>query len=204
MSDDDRQRPAGLWVIGILALVLGTMGACGGTFGVVGLFFQDAVAEMNDDIQASQPDPQLREINRDMQRELMEVAQGFKWPNLAVQLLNILASFVLIVGGILLFRWHPSATTAMMVGLALSIVVDLAAGGLQTAIGIQNMAVMDEFAQRMGELGDPAAQRMMGGIMRASGSFGLCMGIGWALAKIGFYVGSIVYLRKEKVRRLFA
>lgn len=204
MSDEDRQRPAGIWIVGILALVLGTMGACGGTIGVVGLFFQDAMAEMNDDLQASQPDAQMREINREMQRELMDVAQGFKWPNLALQLFNVLASFVLVVGGILLFRWHPSAVMAMMIGLGLSIFVDLAMGGLQVAIGIQNMAVMDEYAQRMGELGDPAAQRMMGGIMRASGSFGLCMGIGWALAKIGFYVGSIVYLRKEKVRSLFA
>jgi len=203
MSDDSRERTAGIWVVGILALILGAMGACGGTFSVIGLFFQDAMVQMNDDLQASQPDPQLREINRDMQREIMEVAQGYKWPNLALQLLNVLASFALIVGGILLFRWHPSAVMAMMIGLGLSIFVDLSLGGIQTAIGIQNMAVMDTYAQRMGELGDPAAQRMMGGIMRASGSFGLCMGVGWALAKIGFYVGSIVYLRKEKVRALF-
>ena len=201
---EERQRPVGIWIIGILALVLGAMGSCGGSLSMVGLFFQDAVAEMNDDLQANQPDQQLADIQRDMNHALMEVAQGFKWPNLAAQLFNIIASFMLIVGGILLFRWHPSAVMAMMIGLGLSIFVDLAMGGLQTAIGIQNMAVMDEYAQRMGELGDPAAQRMMGGIMRASGSFGLCMGIGWALAKIGFYAGSIIYLRKEKVRTLFA
>ena len=111
---------------------------------------------------------------------------------------------ILLIGAILLFRWHPQGPTIFLVAAALSIVADLAVAGVGVAIQQQTMAAIGEITDRLGNGGDPAAERMMSGILRASGTFGLCFALGWLGAKLGAYVGSIVYLRKGTVRALFA
>jgi len=204
MTTDSSERTVGLWVIGIVAVCLGLLGSCAGTFGVFSIAVQDSVAQMQDDLQQNQPNEELRELNREMQRETMEVARQFRIPSLIGNIVNVLASFALMIAAILLFRWHPSAPIIFIGAVAFSIVADLIVGGVGVIVQQQTVQVMEEFTQRMGEASsDPGAQRMLSSVMRASGTFGLCMAIGWLVAKLGFYVGAVVYLRKETVRALF-
>ncbi|MCB9595786.1 MAG: hypothetical protein H6719_23895 [Sandaracinaceae bacterium] len=202
---DKPDRPAGLWVVTMLAIVLGGLGSCGGTVGLASLAVQDSVAEMQENLQQNQPDPRIREMNQQMQRRSLEIAREWRIPTAIANVVNVLGSFFLLIGAILLFRWHPQGPTIFLVAAVVSIFADLAVGGVGVIVQQQTVAAMEEAMSTLGEAsGDPGAQRMMSGVMRASGTFGLCFAVGWLLAKVGFYVGSIVYLRKGTVRSLFA
>ncbi|MCA9605470.1 MAG: hypothetical protein KC619_07735 [Myxococcales bacterium] len=206
MTDTKPDRPAGLWVVAILAIVLGGLGTCGGLFGLFSAAIQDGVAEMQENLQRNNPNPnpEMRRMNEEIQRTSLEIQRTWRIPTVIAQVVNLFASFLLLIGAILLFRWHPQGPTIFLVAAALSIVADLAVAGVGVAIQQQTMAAIGEITDRLGNGGDPAAERMMSGILRASGTFGLCFALGWLGAKLGAYVGSIVYLRKGTVRALFA
>lgn len=205
MSDETKpDRPAGLWIVAILAIILGGLGTCGSGFGLLGAAIQDTVAEMQENLQRNDPNPQLREMNRQIQERSLEIQRRWRIPTVIAQVVNLLGSLVLLVGAILVFRFHPQGPMVFIAAAAISIVADLAVAGVGVLVQQQTMAAMEEITTNLGTGGDPAAERMMSGILRASGTFGLCFALGWLAAKLGAYVGSIVYLRKGTVRALFA
>lgn len=201
----ERTRPGGIWAVSIFAITLGALGTCGGAFGAFGLAFQEtAVRAQQDMTRRTEQDPVAAEINIEMQERTLEVGRRYRVPQIAVTILNVLASLLLAIGGVLLLLWRPQATTIFFAAVALSIVVDLASGGLGIWVQQETMSVMQESMQRLAEhQGDPEAGRLIGGITQASGSAGLCFAIFWMLAKIGGYLGSVFYLRKPDVQSLF-
>ncbi len=203
MSDEAKpDRPAGLWVVAILAIVLGGLGSCGSVVGLGSVAIQDSVVEMQRDLQQHEPNPELRRMNEELQQRSLEIAQAWRIPTVAAQIVNLVGSFALLIAAILLFRWHPNAPMIFIGAAALSILADLAVGGVGVIVQQQTVAAMEEVTAGLGGT-DPAVERMMSGVMRASGTFGLCFALGWLVAKLAAYVGSIVYLRKETVRALF-
>jgi len=204
MSIESRERPAGLWIIAIIAILLGVMGSCAGTFGLGTLAVQDQLAEFQERAQENEPNAELREINREMQSQTMEIARAWRIPSAVGNVANLLASFALMIAALLLFRWHPSAGAIFIGAVAFSIVADLLVGGVGMIVQQQTMVVMEEFGQRIGQAsGDASTERVMGGAMKASGALGLCFSLGWLGAKLGFYISAIIYLRREAVRALF-
>ncbi|MBX3269703.1 MAG: hypothetical protein KF729_05555 [Sandaracinaceae bacterium] len=203
MTNDSVTRPPGLWAVAILALVLGSLGSCGGVLGLVNVALQESMVQMQETLQQHEPNPAMREMNAQIQRRSLEIASAWRVPMIAGQGVNVLGSLLLLVAGILLFRWHPQAPTIFFVAVALSIVADLLVGGVGLIVQRQTVAALTEVTANLSGSGDPAAERMMGSVLRASGTFGFCFAIGWLVAKLGTYVGSVVYLRKEPVRALF-
>ncbi len=204
MSTESRERPVGLWVIGIVAILLGLLGSCAGSLGVVSVAMQDQLAGLQEQNLQNQPNPEMQEIQREMQEQTMEIARAWRIPSLLGNITNLIASVGLVIGALLLFRWHPNASTIFLGAVVFSIVADLLVGGVGVIVQQQTMVVMEEFGRRLGEAsGDPSTQRVMGGAMKATGAFGICFALGWLIAKLGFYVPALVYLRREAVRALF-
>ena len=204
MSVERRERPVGLWVIAIIAILLGGLGSCAGTFGVASIATQDRLAELQRDIQQDQPNEEMRRLNVEMQDRVQEIARAWRIPSLIGNVANLLASFLLMIAAILLLRWHPNAGGIFIGAIVFSIIADLIVGGVGVAVSQQTMVVMEDFGRRVGEAsGDPAAERVMGGAMKAGSAFGVCFAIGWLIAKLGFYVSALIYLRRQSVRVLF-
>lgn len=194
----DQSRPAGLWIVGIMAIVLGGLGCCGGTFQLVSVALQDAIIEA---VEQAGGDAPGQEFQREVNRRSLEIARSWRVPTIASLVANMLGSLLLLLAAILLFTWNPNAVMVFMGAAAFSILVDTASAGLGIAIQQETMAAMQQAASEIGTGGN---DRLMGGIVRASGNLGLCWAIGWLVAKLSFYVGSVLYLRKETVRGLFA
>ncbi len=201
MSDDRTRAPA-LWVVGILAILLGMLGSCGGLFGIGGPLLQDSVLAAQQDLldRVGQTDEQAQR-QLEIQRISVEIARRYRVPTMSGQLLNLVSSFALIIGAILLFRWSPSTfavIAAACVGSALADVI----------VGVVGVLVQQESAEAMAALlggsGDPQADRVAQGVFRASGTFGICFAAGWLVAKLAFYAGALLYLRRPAVRAEFA
>lgn len=204
MSTDTRERTIGIWLIAIMALAIGALGSCGGSFQLVGLLVQDALVGVQEDLANAQPTTRGAELQREMNAELMEVASAWRIPAAIAQVGNVLVSLVLLVAGVLILRWHPKAPMIFMAAAILGIVIDLALGGLAVGQQLQTIPITERYMQQIAEIGaDPATERMMGGVAKASGALGFCFTAGWLLIKLGAYIGGIVYLRREPVRRLF-
>lgn len=206
MSTENRERPVGLWVIAIIAILLGSFGGCAGAFGLLTLATQDQLADLQQSFtQTGQNTEELRQINEQMQADVAEITHAFQVPLLLANLANVMASSALLIAAILLLRWHPMALGFCTGAIALSIAADLFLGAVSAAVQQQTLVVMEDFGQRLGEAsGGATAQHLMGGVMKASGAVGLCVGVSWLCAKLGFYVSAIIHVRRQKVRALFA
>ena len=93
MTDTKPDRPAGLWVVAILAIVLGGLGTCGGLFGLFSAAIQDGVAEMQENLQRNNPNPnpEMRRMNEEIQRTSLEIQRTWRIPTVIAQVVNTAA-----------------------------------------------------------------------------------------------------------------
>lgn len=195
---EERTRPAGLWVVGILAIVIGGLGSCGGALQLGSIAMQDAVMEFVEQVGGDDP---TQEFQRAVNRRSLEIARDWRVPTVATLIANVLGSLALLISAILLFTWNPNAVVVFIAAAVFSILVDSVSAGLGVVIQQETMGAMQRVAEEIGTGGN---DRMMRGIVQATGNLGICWAIGWLLAKVAFYAGGIVYLRKETVRGLFS
>lgn len=198
----DRERPGGIWAVGIAAIVLAVLGGCGGVYQLGTVMLQDVVA---DAIERADPqgggDPGRGDRRSlDIQRRSLEVARAYRAPTVVAQIGNVFSSFVLLLAAILLFIWHPNAIVVFMVAIGLSAFADLANGALSVVVGFETIEALGELART----GNEALDQRLGAVVAASGSLGICWSVGWCLVKLGFYAGAAAYLRRGVVRALFS
>lgn len=202
----DRKRPGGLLLVIVAGFALGGLGSCAGTVSIASLFVQPKLQELTRTMaeMSSAGDPALYDQQLRMQEELEAVQAGMRPAVLAHQVGNLLASIALVAACVMLLRWSPRALGIFTIAALLSIVVDAAGGGLQLWVQRASSEVLQRYMTDLGSGAPPGAERAMGTLMSASANAGICFGLAWTLAKLGAYVGSLVYLRKADVRALFA
>jgi len=199
----DRQRPPGIWVLAIGAILLGALGACGGVY-------QLGAAALREPMLAAMRDAEQRHAaahpedppnhGAELQGRALEIAAGWQIPVVAAQAGNVLVSLFLLVCAILLLRWHPAAVVATLLALGIGAIVDLTNGGLSVAVSLETTRAMAEMAS---EVGGSAGARGAS-FVTASGSVGVCFAAGWTLVKLGFYAFGALTLRRPSVRSLFS
>lgn len=197
------ERPAALLAIVILGILLGGLGTCMGCTGVVGQMFNDRMTAFSEQAWANQP-PQMAEAQRSMQRQVQAVTDRFRPGLIALGLANMATSLGLLIGGILLLRWHPRGPSIFVAVAVASAVTDALAGGvgliLQQAMGEVMRNAMEGMA---GASQVPGGSRLFRGVATGATAASMCFGGFWALLKLSYYGASAFYLRKANVRAMF-
>lgn len=179
-------RPRSLTAICILAIILGSMGAAGGLFGVLGLLLQEPLARMQEGL--GPPDAQLQEFNRGMM-EVNRTYAPLQWIGMP---LNAVVSICLLIGGILSLRPNRSARQFLMAALIASIPLDLGLMAIGVLVQLSAVKLMEESLPNSGP--------PMGSFMRVAGMAWMAFGLLMVLAKLVYYGWGVAALRSEKVR----
>lgn len=203
----DKKRPGGLTAVVIVGLILGSLGTCGGLSSVVSLAMQDQMQAFSRQMaeMSAQGNPTLLEQQLVMQERVNELNQQWKPALYSHQIVNLLASLVLLAGAILLLKWKPSGPEIFTAGALASILADGGGGVIAVLYQLEIGTVLQEYMS--GLTSDPAlagAEASMNAIGAASTRAGMLFGVAWVAIKLGFYGYGIVLLRKPNVRALFA
>jgi hypothetical protein len=202
-------RPGQLLAIAVIGIILGSLGGCGGLVGLAGGVMQGRMMEQQVEIlersgmPAEQVDRQRRMVDR------MRAVTAEWLPFTAThQVLNIVASVVLLGASVMLLRWSATGPSLFVVAAAANLIVDT--GGafvgalVQRETSEMTREMMREVSAGAGAPPPPGMGDMMEGFVQASAWMGMCLAGGWVLLKLGFYVWGVVYLRKPEVRARFS
>jgi hypothetical protein len=204
----NRTRPAGLTAITIIGLMLGFLGVCGGSTSLVSLGAQDSIQQFSREVieVSSQGDETLYRQQMEMQERTEALSASWKPALLACQTLNLLASFVLVAGCVMVLQWKRSGLRVLAAAVIASLVVDAGTGVVTMLYQLDFLALMEEHTAMM-TAGDPAlagAERTMRAATAAGATISLLFALGWVVVKLAYYVVSLLYVRKPNVRELFA
>lgn len=199
-------RPGAVTAIAIIGILLGILGTCGGLSSLTSLAVQEQLNAFSRELTLStQGSGGFAEAQLAMQERIAEVTLAWRPALFGHQLLNLLSSLALALGCVLLLRTHSKALAIVIGAAIVGIVVDLGGGALTAMHQLEVGAILEEsFAATAAS--DPLladAERSVNAIAKASAQTGILFGVLWALAKAGFYVFTIVRLRKPDVKTLF-
>lgn len=202
------QRPTALSVVCVLAIVI----AC---FGILSIISSIAAATGNArglDRMFNMPgqNREMVQIQQQLQQEM--AAAGKPWRAYQI-LLDILLAIVcagLIAGGVKTFRLRKPGIALLTASMLVAIPVEVARGTVNVLVSRNMSDVTARFTERvmrLGTAGQPAPPPGTGGLPWIM-QFGFYMAaaaiVAWAIFKVCFFVGSMIYLRKPVVRTLFA
>ncbi|MFK7991158.1 MAG: hypothetical protein AB8I08_34385 [Sandaracinaceae bacterium] len=196
----DRVRPPVLWIAGTFVVLLGLLGACGGAFGIGNVLLQGPMMDAQRDLLegSGQSDAEVRR-QLELQSQTLEITERWQLPMIGGQVLNVLSSLLLLVAGVLLFRWSPLTFKVLVAACIGAAIADLLLGGIGMLVQRETMALMSETMVT----GDAEVDRLTSGFARAGATSGICFGIGWVLAKLGVYAGALWAVGRSSHRTLF-
>lgn len=180
---EGRDRPASLWAVGILSILMALLGGCGGLWNLGSMAAQDQMLAMRDRALGDQQRTDAQQAQVDFGDRVVEVQRGFRPAMIAGQALNLLGAFGLLIGAILLFRWSPATFVVMAGACGISAVADITTG----VVGVLTSNATLEVIQEAGANGADAAQ--------IGGYVGTVFAAGWGLAKLAFYAGALLAVR---------
>lgn len=178
-----RETPFGLKAVCIMAIVFGGLGVLGGSFGILGLFLKQDRPAMGNAAQI-----RFNERLQEHTRKMRPVQLVLVPSALAVSVLLLAAG----ISGLKL-----QGLGLLRLAFAASLVIDSIAAAYGISAQLKVLDLMQELFRSEG-----AGSPLLTG-MKIGARFGLTFAVGWMLAKIGFYVGSLVFLGKRAVRDAF-
>jgi len=187
--DQSATRPAGLYVVGIGAMLFGLLGMCTQGLTIVNAAQQrETMAQLSND------------LGDESFRQFMELQASTYVPNLVSASFGVLVALALLVFGAMTIARSGIAlwTPAVLIG---AVVVEL----LQLALALYFQLKTAEVMSDMTGGFDAGLGGGMGleSMMSAAMGIGLCLLGGWALGKCAFFGASAAYLRKPEIRQLF-
>jgi hypothetical protein len=202
----DRKRPGPLQTVVVVGCILGGLGSCGGLTGVVGNLLQSGMQGFSRSIleASSQGNDDILRQQLEMQERVEALTAEHQVTGVGVAVLNLLASIALLAGSIQLIRWRAAGLSLFTTAAIASVVADLASGGFGIFIQLRTSSIMREHMSTVSDPGlPPGFDQTMGAMMDASASVGMCFGVLWVLAKMGFYIYGIVTVRNPAIRALY-
>jgi hypothetical protein len=193
------KRPVGLLIIGVVILVLASMGFMGSIFGAVMLAVNGGKVDYKQQL-GSQPNV---EVNPEAMAKLQDFAPSHSAKNIGITIAGLVVSILLVlgsIGAIYPFKWGPGL---LSIGCIAAVFFLIAQGVIvmmimNDIVGVMN-AYPDNFFSPKGDVDDRAVE-MMGTVMRIT--YTVIPIVTWILnaAKSIFYVAVVAYLRKKNVR----
>jgi hypothetical protein len=199
-------RPGWLSIVCVLCIVLGALGLVNSVFGAFGM----VVGPRFQQFMAAQPKPgmpdDLKEAQEKMQADIYKIQAKYIWPLGISMLLRLGVCTVLLVGGIRCLNMVEPGRRLLIIACSIALVFDLLQAIFQMVITVENMTVVNEFMETMANRTGNAPKELEV-IMKTVSSvirfFSLGLICVIALAKIGFYIFSVLYLQKPHIMVLF-
>jgi hypothetical protein len=196
-------------------MVLGGLFGCCGITSLGGQVMNRAMNPMMQQLTAS--DPQNPAANEFMERNAAFQARIFPIA-LTTGLLGLLHAIALLTGGIMAYNGRASGRSLLALVCTIGIGVELVNGGLGLYLSRETNAMTEEMMKTTFAAGTPAAgteqteeqkqaqemgQKFASGAARAGSILGIVMLVFFFVLKTGYYVLSVLYLRREDVVRFF-
>lgn len=200
------RRPGWLSVSCVLCIVLGALGLVNSVFGTAGMIIGPRFQKF----MANQPQPGIDEdfkkAQEKMQEDMYKIQTKYIWPLGVSIVLRLAVCTLLLVGGIRCLNMSEQGRKLLIIACSTALVFDLLQAILQMVITVENMTVMNEFMETMASRAQNGPKELEA-IMKAVSSFIRFFSLGLiciiALAKIGFYIFSVLYLQKPHIMALF-
>jgi len=204
-------RPTSVTVIAIVAIVLGSLSTCCGLYAGFGLVMTDRLQAMSDQMaQVGQPEGSASvRAQREMQAELVTFQAGWAPFTGSFVVIQLLVALLSILGGALALSAKPIGRSMLMGAFGLGTVFELGRSVVETLMQFQVIAITQRYMTQIvaaSQNGRPLPAgfgQTMGAVMGGASIAGIVFMLLWALIKIGYYVSSLVLLRREEVRRFF-
>lgn len=179
--------------LAVVAIMLGVMGVIGGCCGAVSNMASGAMLEAQGELLGAQGMP-----GAEQQRELVAATQELTakyGPFLVLaQLLNVVASILLIVSGAFTLQGNEKVATLVFIGCGANALVDL---GLASVTMLQQMETQRVTRGLLVPAGaDPNLGRAMETGMQAGMFLGVCFVVGWLLVKLAYYLAAALVSRR--------
>lgn len=201
-------RPAWLTTVCVICIVLGALGlinSLAGSIGVIGGRRFQAVFRMPAGAGASD---NMKDAQKKFEDDIYGVLKKYWWPVVATMLVRFAVAVLLLVGGIRSLGLHESGRKTLLTACIIALPLELGYAILQTFMQLENMTAMNSFAESFGQSlpqnqNNANVGKTMQYIFRASMIASIAFATLIALAKIGFYTFSILYLQRFPIRALF-
>ena len=204
------RRPGGLTAICVITLVLGGLGLIASLVGLAALAAQDQIQKTF--AVKSQPGmpENFAKTQQEMQAKMQTVQKPYRGVSMGLLATNIVLASCLIVGGIMVLRFHPKGCSLLVGAFVVAIAFETARTIVGVAMQLDTAAVMSQTMVRMAEAspssggsGGVQAAETIAMITRIGVFVGMAFTVVFGLAKIIFYIIGFRYLRRPTIRALF-
>jgi len=204
-----RQRPGGLTVICVLAIVLGALGLMTGCFGLLSQAFNQQMQNGLAGLQAG-ANKEAAELQQEMNAKVVAASAKFAWLNMLLAVVQLAVAASLLVGGIMSLKLRPLGRKLLLGAFVAAIVFE--AARIYPTISVQQamVPIMAEYMPKMMKAQAPPGgqqpagmDQAMSSIMSALGIVGMVFFVVTVAVKGVYYAIGIVYLRKPSVALLF-
>ena len=187
-----QQKPIGLTAVPVICLILGVLGVLGGMFGVVALFFQDSVNEL----QGLQTDPGIVEFQNKMQ----DFQRTLFIPNLITSGSNLIAGALLVLGSIGVFGLKEGKRRLLRNALLFATIFAILRGCYLAWVQFQSVGMITGITPQGANAAAAATfeMAMKGGLIAT-----MVIWLAWAVVLAGFYLWGRSYLNKPSVISFF-
>ena len=188
MNQVQEKAPQGIYVVGVGVLLVGLLSFCCSVFALFGA------------AQSQNQQEQLRNnpfIDQQMVESIVESQATTMIPITIAALISVLLGLALVVFSAFTLGRKPLAVhmPVLLFGATGWTVID-------TGIVLWAQVVQMDAMKAAVESGGPEAAAIQAGMGFGIG-FAVCLYGGWALAKIGLFLGGAVYLRKPEIQAHF-
>lgn len=203
------ERPGGLSVICVLAIVLAALGLFTGCAGlgsqVSASRMQRAMAEMRGG--RNMP---MDKVQQEFNDRILAIAARYHWATLPLMIAKLVVEIGMLAGAILSLRFDGRGRIALQCALLSAIVVESLSAIPAMLIQIETRDATTEMMTKMmaaggGGKGPPA--KAVKGVAQTVGSIvgtiAIAVAVAWMIGKTIFYVVAVRYLRKPDIIRLF-
>jgi hypothetical protein len=204
-------RPGLLITVCVLAIVLGALGLLTGIAQAVGLVAGQRIQ------QSFQPAPppgvggEAFEIQKQMQDEIYAIEAQYFLPKAVLAVVHFVVALSLLVGGILALARRPEGRSILVMVCILAVCYEAGRSAIQVAVALKTTPVVEAFMEKsisaQPQGGNQQAQEAVAKMMKASVKIGMVIGFVLAgvivLVKVVYYVASLIYLTRPKVKALF-
>ncbi len=199
-----KQRPIGLTVICVLAIVLGCLG-------ILATIVTGVQLTVGQQLQQSfrspgAPNQEIEEIQQEMQSKIQDVTRRFFVPHVILQVVKFALCIAMIYAAVRTLNLHASGRRQLAWVFAFLIAFEIVQLTVFVLLQLQMRPIMAEYMPKLMKVPDGAnAPPAEFGQLIASATiiFGLIVHAVWSLAKIIYYGVARRYLRKVKIQSLF-
>lgn len=209
-SDAESQRRliGRLKTISIIAIVLGGLGLMTCFTSVVSVLLSEQMQKLAFPVNMGELDPEAVELQKEMQEAIYGAQRQHRTKLLATSGAHFVVTMLLLVGGIQCLRKKSSGRSCLLVAAALAIVFELGRGAVQAMIQLQQASIVSSMMTRVFEASGDEVPPQFGQTMATFTTVGIVIGLAIGgiliLAKVIFYVYTVVFLKKPAVRELFS